>query len=77
MRTRPRAPSKAAPILAYLGYGGPCPPQGDPPHHYQFTIFAVDVPKLDGDENTTAALVGFMLHFHTLAKATLTGVWGH
>jgi Raf kinase inhibitor-like YbhB/YbcL family protein len=59
------------------GYGGPCPPKGDPPHHYQFTIFAVDVPKLEGDENTTAATVGFMLHFHTLAKATLTGIWGH
>ena len=59
------------------GYGGPCPPQGDPPHHYQFTIFAVDTPKLDGDENNSAALVGFMLHFHTIAKATLTGVWGH
>src|SRR5271163_2844901 len=58
------------------GYGGPCPPKGDAPHHYQFTIFAVDAPKLDGDENNSAALVGFMLHFHTLAKATLTGVWG-
>ena len=50
------------------GYGGPCPPKGDPPHHYHFTIFAVDTPKLDGDENTSAAVVGFMLHFHTLAK---------
>ena len=59
------------------GYGGPCPPQGDPPHHYHFTIFAVDTPKFDGDENTTAAVVGFMLHFHTLAKAELVGVWGH
>jgi len=59
------------------GYGGPCPPQGDPPHHYHFTIFAVDTPKLDGDENTSAAVVGFMLHFHTLAKAELIGVWGH
>jgi Raf kinase inhibitor-like YbhB/YbcL family protein len=58
------------------GYGGPCPPQGDPPHHYHFTIFAVDTPKLDGDENTTAAVVGFMLHFHTLAKAELVGVYG-
>ena len=59
------------------GYGGPCPPQGDPPHHYHFTIFAVDTPKLEGDETTTAAVVGFMLHFHTLAKGELTGVWGH
>ena len=52
-------------------------PKGDAPHHYHFTIFAVDTPKLDGDENTTAAIVGFMLHFHTLAKAELMGVWGH
>ena len=58
------------------GYAGPCPPQVDPPHHYNITVFAVDAPKLDGDENTTAAVVGFMLHFHTLAKATLTGLYG-
>ena len=25
------------------GYGGPCPPPGDKPHHYQITVFAVDV----------------------------------
>jgi len=37
----------------------------------------VDVDKLDADENASAAFVGFNLHFHTLAKATLTGVWGH
>jgi Raf kinase inhibitor-like YbhB/YbcL family protein len=59
------------------GYGGPCPPKGDAPHHYHFRIFAVDIPKLEGDENTTAATIGFMLHFHTLAKGELTGVWGH
>ncbi len=59
------------------GYGGPCPPKGDKPHHYHFTIFAVDTDKLDADENSSAAVVGFNLHFHTLAKATLTGIWGH
>jgi len=58
------------------GYGGPCPPKGDKPHHYHFTIFAVDVEKLDVDENASAAVVGFNLHFHTLAKATLTGLYG-
>src|ERR1700727_1118251 len=58
------------------GYGGPCPPKGDAPHHYHFTIFAVDTPKLDGDENNSAAFVGFQLHFHTLAKAELVGLWG-
>ena len=58
------------------GYGGPCPPKGDKPHHYNITVFAVDVDKLDADENATAAVVGFNLHFHTLAKATLTGLYG-
>jgi hypothetical protein len=60
------------------GYGGPCPPPGDKPHHYQITVFAVDVDKLPDAKNDTAsaALVGFDLHFHTLAKATLTGVYG-
>ncbi len=58
------------------GYGGPAPPKGDKPHRYIFTIFAVDADKLDADENSSAALVGFNLHFHTLAKATLTGVFG-
>ena len=28
------------------GYGGPCPPQGDKPHHYIFTVYAVDEDKL-------------------------------
>jgi Raf kinase inhibitor-like YbhB/YbcL family protein len=58
------------------GYGGPCPPKGDKPHHYIFTVYAVDVDHLDGDANTTAAVVGFMLNFHTLAKGRLTGIYG-
>jgi hypothetical protein len=55
------------------GWGGPCPPQGDKPHRYIFTLFAVDVDHLDANADTTAAIVGFNLHFHTLAKATFTG----
>ena len=59
-----------------VGYGGPCPPKGDKPHHYHFNIFALDVEKLDVDANTSAAVVGFNVHAHTLAKTTLNGVWG-
>jgi len=60
------------------GNGGPCPPTGDKPHHYQITVFAVDVDKLPDAKNdqASAALVGFDLHFDTLAKATLTGTYG-
>jgi Raf kinase inhibitor-like YbhB/YbcL family protein len=58
------------------GYGGPCPPPGDKPHRYHITVFAVDADHLDGDENISAAVIGFQLHFHTLAKGTLTGLYG-
>jgi Raf kinase inhibitor-like YbhB/YbcL family protein len=60
------------------GYGGPCPPPGDKPHRYLITVFAVDVDRLPDAKNDAAsvALVGFDLRSHTLAKATLTGLYG-
>ena len=58
------------------GYGGPCPPEGDHPHRYIFTIHAVDG-TLPVDADTSAAVVGFQLHFNTLAKASLMGLYKH
>jgi Raf kinase inhibitor-like YbhB/YbcL family protein len=58
------------------GYGGPCPPKGDKPHHYIFTLYALDVDHIDADANASAAFIGFNIHFHTLAKATITGMYG-
>ncbi len=57
-------------------YFGPCPPAGDTPHHYVVTIFAVDTDKLDVSNETSGAVVGFMLHFHTLEKASATYTYG-
>ena len=41
-------------------------------------MFAVDIDKLPDteDDNASAALVGFDLHFHTLGKASLTATYG-
>ena len=58
-------------------YIGPCPPQGDHPHRYIFTIFAVGAEALQVNEDTTPAVVGFQLHFNTLAKAELMGLFKH
>jgi Raf kinase inhibitor-like YbhB/YbcL family protein len=58
------------------GYGGPCPPKGDKPHRYVFTVYALDVEKLEVPDTATAAAVGFNLNAHRLAIATLTGVYG-
>ncbi len=57
-------------------YDGPCPPTGDKPHHYTFTLFAVDQPTLPLNASVSPAVVGFTLHFHTIAKTTLTGRYG-
>ena len=58
------------------GYGGPCPPKGDKPHRYIFTIYAVKTDKLDVPPNPTAAVVGFVTHYATLAKASFTARCG-
>src|SRR5919202_4086588 len=59
------------------GYGGPCPPQGDHPHRYFFTVVAVGVDQLPVAADTSAAVVGFQLHFNTLARASLMGLFKH
>jgi Raf kinase inhibitor-like YbhB/YbcL family protein len=59
-----------------IGYGGPCPPKGDRPHRYQFTVFALNVDRLEVDETASAAVVSSYLHAHALAKSTLTGILG-
>ena len=53
------------------GYGGPCPPPGDKPHRYVFTVYAVDTESLGLDSSATPAYVGFNLRFHALARASL------
>lgn len=53
------------------GYGGPCPPSGDKPHRYQFTVYALKTAKLPLDESAPAAMVGFYLHQNLLDKAVL------
>jgi len=37
------------------GWGGPCPPPGDRPHHYVFTVYALRVDKLSLPANATGA----------------------
>ncbi len=57
------------------GFGGAAPPPGHGPHRYIFTVFAVDTKRLDVTPENSGAVFGFNLHFHTLAKASITGVY--
>ncbi len=58
------------------GWGGPCPPVGDKPHRYVFTVYALKVEKLDIPIGSTASLVGFMVNANTLGKATFSARYG-
>jgi Raf kinase inhibitor-like YbhB/YbcL family protein len=51
-------------------YIGSCPPPG-PPHRYRITVYAVKVARLPLDAQSSGAVVGFNLHFNTLAKAQI------
>ncbi|GLZ41446.1 YbhB/YbcL family Raf kinase inhibitor-like protein [Actinokineospora sp. NBRC 105648] len=58
-------------------YGGAAPPPGDQDHRYYFVVHAVDVAKLDVDEDSSPAVVSFNLAFHTLARAIITPTYAH
>lgn len=57
------------------GYGGPCPPRGDRPHHYVLTVYATDRLTSLTPDATPADLLR-ALSGHTLSTGTLTGLYG-
>ncbi len=73
--TLPRGALQVRTDFGKPGYGGPCPPAGDHPHRYLFTVFAVSMDTLPVTADTSAAIVGFYLNFNTLAKASLMGLF--
>ncbi|MBV8649323.1 YbhB/YbcL family Raf kinase inhibitor-like protein [Paludibacterium sp.] len=57
-------------------YGGACPPVGDPPHHYQFTLWALDVAKLGLAADADGPALQAALKSHLLGQARLTPIYG-
>ena len=53
-------------------FGGACPPKGDKPHHYIFTVYSLKIGKIDVPADASAALIGFMINANTLDKASFT-----
>jgi Raf kinase inhibitor-like YbhB/YbcL family protein len=55
------------------GYHGPCPPPG-PAHHYNFTLYALDVAQLTHGASLTGPQVERQIAGHVLSRATLQGI---
>lgn len=58
------------------GYQGPCPPVGDPPHHYHLTVYALRVARLPPAALASYGALRRALAQDALASATITGLYG-
>lgn len=71
----PRGASQVRIDYGVAGWGGVCPPPGDKPHRYIFTVFALK-DKIEVPADATAALAGFMIHANSLGQASFTAKYG-
>jgi len=77
MRTLLGAPAEEGTNdFGHVGYGGPCPPAGDAPHHYRFTVWALDSATPTFDSSITGDKIAPWLKSHALAEATLEAIYG-
>lgn len=60
----------------YFGYDGPCPPWNDQRiHRYVFTLYALDVPRLEVSDHFTGPDVLQAMVGHILGQCSLTGFY--
>ena len=74
--TLPKGAVQGRTDYGVAAWGGTCPPQGDKPHHYIFTVYALKTDKLDVPADATAALTGYMIHGNALGNASFTARYG-
>jgi len=60
----------------YFGYDGPCPPWNDSlVHHYTFTLWALDVDRLDVEGAFNGQEVRVAIESHALDSASMIGTY--
>ncbi len=71
----PKGSSHIANDYGSKGFGGTCPPAGHGVHHYQFTVHALSVEKLDLPDNASGALAGYMINANTIGTSTIESLY--
>lgn len=57
-------------------YGGACPPQGDKPHRYVFTVHALKTKKIQVNQNTSCKTLAAIIEEHSLGSSSITVTLG-
>jgi Raf kinase inhibitor-like YbhB/YbcL family protein len=70
-----RAGTEATNDFGKPGYGGPCPPKGNGPHHYHFKTFALDVASLGRRPDAHVSDVEREAEKHAVGRAELIGTY--
>ena len=68
------AGARAGELLRRRGYGGPCPPEGDAPHHYVFR--STRWTRRSASASTSPGDVRTAIGRHAIASGRLTGRFG-
>ncbi|MDP9840480.1 Raf kinase inhibitor-like YbhB/YbcL family protein [Neorhizobium huautlense] len=70
----PKAMKQGANSMGSIGYTGPKPPGGDPPHHYHFQVFALDIENLGLEPGADRDAVLKAMEGHVLGKGQIVGM---
>jgi len=69
----PPAAKQGTTSFGRVGYGGPCPPPGNP-HHYYFKLYALDT-ELGLSEGESLDNLNEAIHGHVIEEAQLVGLY--
>jgi len=58
------------------GYGGPCPPRRSRPHHYRFTLYALNVSRLSLPTGVNARRAVQLIRAHAIGRARFIADFG-
>ena len=72
----PKGASQVRTDYGVAAWGGVCPPEGDKPHRYIFTVHALKTDRLEIPADATAALAGFNINANSIGKASFTATYG-
>lgn len=72
----PRGTVQGTTTAGIHGYEGPCPPIGDPPHHYHLTLYALKVARLPPTALASHKALRAALRRDTIAEASIVGRYG-